>query len=86
MLTAWAGFSLVKRVHEISKLGFNVKPQTLSLFYRWNKVRYVVCKYQYQQARKQPKSLLQAFSIELAKRTEADENIVYFDETTAKCG
>jgi Winged helix-turn-helix DNA-binding len=26
VLTAWAGFSLVKRVHEISKLGVNVKP------------------------------------------------------------
>ena len=47
VLTAWAGFSLVKLVHELSKLGVDVKPDTLSQFYKRNKVRYVVCKYQY---------------------------------------
>jgi len=47
VLTKWVGFSLVKRVYELAKLGVDVKPDTLSQFYRRNKVRYVVCKYQY---------------------------------------
>ena len=47
ILTAWAGYSLLKRCHELSLLGVSVKPDTLSKFYKRNKVRYVVCKYQY---------------------------------------
>ena len=47
VLTAWVGFSLVKRVHELTKLGVDIKPDTLSQFYKRNKVCYVVCKYQY---------------------------------------
>ena len=47
VLTAWAGFSLVKRCYELSQLGVNVKPNTLSKFYKSNNVKYVVCKYQY---------------------------------------
>ena len=82
VLNSWAGFSLKKRCHELSKLGVNVMTDTLSKFYKRNKVRYVVCKYQYQQAKKHPPSKLQAFAIELAKRTAAGENIVYFDETS----
>jgi len=47
VLTAWAGFSLVKRVHELAKLDVDIRPDTLAQFYKRNKVRYVVCKYQY---------------------------------------
>ena len=47
VLTAWVGFSLAKRVFELSKLGVSVKTYTLAEFYKRNKVRYVVCKYQY---------------------------------------
>lgn len=82
VLNSWAGYSLVKRCHELSQLGVNVKPDTLSQFYKRNKVRYVVCKYQYQQAKKHPPSKLQDFAIELARRTASGENIVYFDETS----
>ena len=47
VLSAWAGLSLVKRCHELSQLGVDVKPDTLSKFYKSNNVKYVVCKYQY---------------------------------------
>ena len=63
-------------------MGLVVRPPTLSKFYRRNNVRYVVCKYQYQQARKHPPGLVRSFAIELARRTSAGENIVYFDESS----
>ena len=82
VLAAWAGFSLAKRCFELSQLGVRVIPETLSKFYRKNQVKFVVCKYQYQQAQKHPASKLHQFAIELAKRTMAGENLVYFDETS----
>jgi len=47
VLTAWAGYSLARRCYELKQLGVSVIPDTLSKFYKRNKVRFVVCKYQY---------------------------------------
>ena len=83
VLSSWAGYSLVKRVHELrTNFNVNIRPHTLSRFYKRHNVRFVVCKYQYQQAKKHPPSTIQKFAIDLARRTMAGENIVYFDETS----
>jgi len=83
VLTAWAGYSLSRRCQEIKLLGHSVTRATLSRFYRQNKVRYVVCQYQYQQARaKTIQRQVQQFAVQLARRTARGDNIVYFDETS----
>ena len=60
----------------------NVAPLTLSQFYRRNKVTYRVVKYEFSRARKVPLEQTQAFVVELARRIEKGQNVVYFDETS----
>ena len=58
VLTMWVNLSLDQRCKELEHMGVCVKRDALSKFYRKNKTSYVVVKYQYQQAAKQPPSVI----------------------------
>jgi transposase len=82
VLTEWAPLSLDKRVKLLAQMGVHVRPHTLSLFYRRHKVTYRVVKYEFSRARKVPLTEIQSFVVDLARRIERNQNIVYFDETS----
>ena len=82
VLSEWAPLSLEKWVKVLAQLGVRVAPHTLSAFYRRHKVTYRVVKYKFSRADKVPLAQTQGFVVELARRIERDENIVYFDETS----
>ena len=82
VLSEWASLSLDKRVKKLAQLGVYVRPHTLSLFYRRHKVTYRVVKYEFSRARRVPLSDIQAFVVDLARRIERNQLIVYFDETS----
>ena len=54
VLSEWAHLNLDQRVKLLAQLGVQVRPHTLSLFYRRHKVTYRVIKYEFSRQRHVP--------------------------------
>ena len=82
VLSEWAPYSLEQRVKLIRKLGVNVASRTLGKFYKRHLVSYRVVKYRFAGAQAAPLADTQRFVVDLARRIQRKELVVYFDETS----